>query len=159
MPLFRSANPFAFRTLFATITVASSADTRYFSTIDAVGAVSALELRNFNLPYNCNIVACSATLYNTSANPLASGGTIGYSLVTKATETSTSPDQSYGLLSWTLPTIAGTAMTSNYSTSVSPTGDGTISISAGRNLAIQAVIQNIAGATLRGELTLYIVRG
>ena len=143
---------FTFRTLFATTSVANASDTRYFSTIDAVGAVSGLELRNFQLPYLCKIVACSSTIYNTSGITLASGGTVAYNLVAKAAVASTSSNQIYGLLNnWTLA-IAGVGMTSNYSILASP-----ITISAGTNLASQVVFTNLAGASLRGELTLYIV--
>jgi hypothetical protein len=152
MPLFRSRTPFAFRTLFATTAPSTSPDTRYFSTIDAVGAVSAIELRNFDLPYDFRVVGCSVTLYNTSGSPLSAGGSVEYRLATKAAETSTSPSVTYQLLNFTLPTIAATAMTSNYSIITSD-----ISISAGTNLAIQAVFTSLVGASLRGELTLYIV--
>ena len=148
----RLSMPFTFRTLFATTSVANPSDTRYFSTIDAVGAVSGLELRNFEFPYLCKIVACSSTIYNTSGVTLASGGTVAYNLVTKATEASTSSSQIYGLLNnWTLA-IAGGGMTSYSSILASP-----ITISAGTNLASQVVFTNLAGASLRGELTLYIV--
>lgn len=145
--------PYTFRTLFATTTVSNVSDTRYFSTIDAVGPVSALELRNFKLPYLFRVVACSATIYNTSANALASerGGTVGFNLVAKASEASTSSGSIYSLFSnWTLG-IAGNGMTS-FSSTLSP-----IVISAGTNLAMQVVFTNLVGASLRGELTLYTV--
>ena len=152
MPLFRSANPFAFRTLFATTTPSSASDTKYFSTIDAVGATSAIELRNFKLPYTCRIVGCSATLYNASGTALSSTGTVQYRLATKANEGSLSPDTTYALLTLGPLTIAATGMTSNYSTS------SNFVISAGTNLAIEIVFTNLSGVSLRGELTLYIVR-
>lgn len=141
-----------FRTVFATTSVANASDTRYFSTIDAVGPVSQLELRNFQLPYDFKVVACSATIYNTSASALAfSGGTVAFNLVTKSAHTSTSANQTHLLLSnWTLG-IAATGMVSNYNASRD------ISISAGTNLAIQVVFTNLVGASLRGELTLYTV--
>ena len=147
----RLSRPYTFRTLFATTSVASASDTRYFSTIDAVGPVSGLELRNFQLPYDFKVVACSATIYNTSASALASGGTVAFNLVTKSAQTSTSANQTHLLLSnWTLG-IAATGMVSNYNASRD------ISISAGTNLAVQVVFTNLTGASLRGELTLYTV--
>lgn len=146
-----------FRTVFATTTPTSSVDAKYFSTIDAVGAASALELRNFELPYDCKVVGCSATIYNPSASAYAAGGTIAFNLVTKTAETSTTGNQLYGLLpNWTL-SVAGLGMTSNYATSVNPAGDGTIPISAGTNLAVQVVFVNLTGVGLRGELTLYLL--
>jgi hypothetical protein len=147
----RLSRPYAFRTLFATTAPSTSPDARYFSTIDAVGAVSALELRNFQLPYAFKVVACSATIYNTSGVPLASGGTVAFNLVTKSAQTSTSANQTHLLLdNWTLG-IAATGMVSNYNASRD------ISISAGTNLAVQVVFTNLTGASLRGELTLYTV--
>ena len=151
MPLFKSTRLSSFRTLFATTSVANASDTKYFSTIDAVGPVSQLELRNFQLPYDFKVVACSATIYNTSAIVLASGGTVAFNLVTKSAQTSTSVNQTHLLLSnWTLG-IAATGMVSNYNASRD------ISISAGTNLAVQVVFTNLTGASLRGELTLYTV--
>jgi hypothetical protein len=147
----RLSRPYTLKTLFATTTPTTSIDVKYFSTIEAVGAVSALELRNFQLPYAFKVVACSATIYNTSGAAYAGGGSIQFNLVTKSAQTSTSANQLHLLLNnWTLG-IAATGMVSNYNT------DRDISISAGTNLAIQAVFTNLAMLSLRGELTLYIV--
>ena len=145
------SSPFTFRTLFATTTPSISPDTKYFSTIDAVGATNAIELRNFKLPYTCRIVGCSATLYNASGATLASVGTIQYRLATKANEASTSPTTTYGLLTLGPLTIAVTGMTSNYSTS------SNVLIPAGTNLAMEIVFTSLIGVALRGELTLYLV--
>ena len=150
---------FAFRTLFASTLVSSGpTDVRYFSTIDAVGAVNSLQLRSFSLPYDCNIVACSATLYNTSSAEKAAGGSVNFNLVTKSTDTSASANQTYELLVWTLPAMLGASMTSTHSTALSPSSNGVISIPAGTRLATQGVFTGLAGASFRGEVTLYIVK-
>jgi len=153
----RLSRPYTFRTLFATTSVVNASDTRYFSTIDAVGPVSDLQLRNFQLPYAFKVVGCSATIYNTSANVVSTGAggferVVTFNLVTKSAQTSTSANQTHLLLSnWTFENgIAATGMVSNYNASRD------ISISAGTNLAIQVVFTNLVGASLRGELTLYI---
>ena len=160
MPLYRSQNPFAFRTAFATWSVFGAIDEEYFSVFDAVGPTSSLAGRNFTLPNNSNIIACSATLYNTSGLSQIAG-TMAFYIYKKASQTSTVPSVIYPLFNWSFPAIAGTSMTSIYTTSlgVSLGGSPNIIIPDGTNVAMTAVAGNISGATLRGELTLYIVRG
>jgi hypothetical protein len=160
MPLYRAQNPFAFRTAFATWNVSSASDEEYFSVFDAVGPTSSLANRNFTLPNNSNIIACSATLYNTSGLSQV-GGTMAFYIYKKASQTSTTPSVIYPLFNWTFPTIAATSMTSIYTTSLGVDfgASPNIVIPDATNLAMTALAGNVSGASLRGEVTLYIVRG
>lgn len=160
MPLYRSQNPFAFRTAFATWNVSSASDEEYFSVFDAVGPSSSLAARNFTLPNNSQIIACSATLYNTSGLSQIAG-TMSFYIYKKASQTSTVPSVIYPLFTWNFPAIAATSMTSIYTTSLGVDfgASPNIIIPDGTNVAMAALAGNITGATLRGELTLYIVRG
>jgi hypothetical protein len=149
--------PFAFRTAFATWSINSADDQEYFSVFDAVGPNTSLATRNFTLPNNSNIIACSATLYNTSGLSQV-GGSMAFYIVTKASQTSTSPSQTYPLFNWAFPAIAAASMTSTYTTSLGiPVSASPIIIPNGTNLAMLAQAGNVNGASLRGEVTLYIV--